>query len=758
MVNLGDKVYVKGNIGEVANTDTIASLVEYYANNSEGISKFIRQWYAQEVVLNYFETNTERDTYFVTNPTFLVEGTLIFVNNLGAFKYTSAIWTVVSDKSVGTIVVADGISEIVNARNSGVYSKIFSSIDDRFENIEGLVKSVSGASAVTSSTTNGNIKVNNVEQKVYDDTAIVSSLANIPQQTYITEKAKTVDMNTALASRDAQIASLASGSPTPFATLALLQADITANTTLGKAKNYLNLADGYLYYWNGTAWTKGWLYQSTGIANGSITMAMTDSTIKNDLFPFDGRSTLLSVSSDILSPPAMRDGIIDLKLFGGNPTHDYYIDAFVRNYSGTPFWQINIHDNNTNTVVSSFYTTINPEGTGLVTLLANSVSGSGVTANITIDFSKFPSSCSWAFTYITSKLHKNIKSDSLAIANLSAIVANNLLNTKNTIENDIIAKNTALSFPFLKDFQLINSDSTHLYGVCALYRYSVSGANHFHQIDFKDFTTGIVIASFYALNYTEPTGMDTIVLSKVNSGTVTVTLQVNWSAINTGIFLGTLPIYLQSTMKDALINTKGYARWFNKNWYASGDSVTNFKKYQPIVQGLCGISTVVNDGVDGRATRDMAQNMTTLNLANIDILTVECPANDFGGSRIIGTMADAKTVQSFYGDVKRLIDTILTLKPTIRLGFILTTRIGTFTGGGAYPTYPNANSVGAYQKDYNNVVKVVCDYYGIPVLDLCSNGGINEYNWSAYTLDNLHPNDSGFALISPQIANWMNTL
>lgn len=67
-----------------------------------------------------------------------------------------------------------------------------------------------------------------------------------------------------------QIASLASGSPKgTYTTLALLQSAFpTGNTNI-----YLVTADGKWYYWNGTAWTIGGTYQSTGIAFNSVVPA-----------------------------------------------------------------------------------------------------------------------------------------------------------------------------------------------------------------------------------------------------------------------------------------------------------------------------------------------------------------------------------------------------------------------------------------------------------------------------------------------------
>lgn len=61
---------------------------------------------------------------------------------------------------------------------------------------------------------------------------------------------------------------MASGSPKGvYATLALLQAAYPTGTTGA----YLVTADGKWYYWSGSAWVAGGTYQTTGIADGTVT-------------------------------------------------------------------------------------------------------------------------------------------------------------------------------------------------------------------------------------------------------------------------------------------------------------------------------------------------------------------------------------------------------------------------------------------------------------------------------------------------------
>jgi len=66
----------------------------------------------------------------------------------------------------------------------------------------------------------------------------------------------------------AELQSVASGAPrTTYATIALLQAGIP----LGDIYSYVT-SDGHRYWWNGSAWVDGGIYQSMGIADKSITI------------------------------------------------------------------------------------------------------------------------------------------------------------------------------------------------------------------------------------------------------------------------------------------------------------------------------------------------------------------------------------------------------------------------------------------------------------------------------------------------------
>jgi predicted MPP superfamily phosphohydrolase len=94
---------------------------------------------------------------------------------------------------------------------------------------------------------------------------------------------------------DTQIASVADGSPKGvYASLAALQSAYPSGTT----GIYVTSDNGHWYFWSGSTWTDGGIYQSAGIADGSVTTAKRThlgelgivSTVKPVNFDFDAKT------------------------------------------------------------------------------------------------------------------------------------------------------------------------------------------------------------------------------------------------------------------------------------------------------------------------------------------------------------------------------------------------------------------------------------------------------------------------------------
>ncbi|WP_404427316.1 M14 family metallopeptidase [Ureibacillus chungkukjangi] len=132
----------------------------------------------------------------------------------------------------------------------------------KMENVEGLAEQLAETKT-------------ELENKKADKTEVT---------TLVTPKADKDYVDTNLSTLNTKITAQASGSPKgTYATLSALQSAFPT----GNSNIYVISADGNWYYWNGTAWTAGGVYQSTGIAKGTVTPSKT-AFVKLGKNKFDG--------------------------------------------------------------------------------------------------------------------------------------------------------------------------------------------------------------------------------------------------------------------------------------------------------------------------------------------------------------------------------------------------------------------------------------------------------------------------------------
>lgn len=154
----------------------------------------------------------------------------------------------------------------------------------------------------------------------YDNTekSKVATVSNKADKTYV----------------DIQIASVASGSPKgTYATITDLQAAFpTGNTSI-----YLVTADGKWYYWNGSAWTAGGTYQSTGVGVSAVgKVELKDKAVSAEKTDFLGKTINLfnprtTTKGQYLHPDTgvvvLSDAYSLSDFIDVEPNTDYYIPA-----------------------------------------------------------------------------------------------------------------------------------------------------------------------------------------------------------------------------------------------------------------------------------------------------------------------------------------------------------------------------------------------------------------------------------------------
>lgn len=195
--------------------------------------------------------------------------------------------------------------------------------------------------------------------------------------------------------------------------------------------------------------------------------------------------------------------------------------------------------------------------------------------------------------------------------------------------------------------------------------------------------------------------------------------------------------------------------FWGKRWCALGDSFTQLNQYAAKLCEATGLQQTQNLGVSGQLLRTMADNLVPGSLDNIEVVTNWGGTNDYGhGNCALGTLADPKETVSIYGNIRYLIDKILTVKPTVRLFFFTPTNRGVFL---SEPVPPALNSYGLSIQNIGKAMMEVCREMGVPCFDVGGNCGINSYNLSLYTTDNLHPNQLGADMLGTLMGKFMNS-
>lgn len=207
-----------------------------------------------------------------------------------------------------------------------------------------------------------------------------------------------------------------------------------------------------------------------------------------------------------------------------------------------------------------------------------------------------------------------------------------------------------------------------------------------------------------------------------------------------------------NTKEDTVVINNKTLTYKDKNWMAIGDEITKNNQYQKYVVEACEFSSVVTTAETGITLHIMDDKVTSELLKDIDVVTVFAGVNDFGDNRPLGSIEDSTLVDTFYSDMKAVIENLEKIKPEIKIIFITTPYVGKDGYGFV------KNDVGNTLEDYTKAMIEVCGLYDIPVLDLHANSGINENNLLEYSTNSIHPNEAGMKLIGKMIGEFINKL
>ncbi|MCG0810605.1 hypothetical protein IMAU10576_02740 [Lactiplantibacillus plantarum] len=156
----------------------------------------------------------------------------------------------------------------------------------------------------------------------------------------------------------------------------------------------------------------------------------------------------------------------------------------------------------------------------------------------------------------------------------------------------------------------------------------------------------------------------------------------------------------------------------------------------------------------GNKSNPMSERYTTIP-ADADFISVFGGINDYGHDQPLGAYGDV-TNDTFYGALRVLCEGLQTKFPQVPKIYISPIHIGSSFGGSFNAV---KNGLGFTQKQYEDAIDLITADYGIPHLSLYHNSGVTfAINAQAYiySVDTLHPNDTGQALIAQKIQQFVN--
>ncbi len=212
-----------------------------------------------------------------------------------------------------------------------------------------------------------------------------------------------------------------------------------------------------------------------------------------------------------------------------------------------------------------------------------------------------------------------------------------------------------------------------------------------------------------------------------------------------------------------------------------GDSITEGRgvenlcnRYDNRLKEMLGLSAVYNYGIGGTriAYQSAPSEMPVHDLyfcgrayklnPDADVIVVYGGVNDWiHGDAPIGEIGDT-TPTTFCGAVEFLMTLLETLYPNAQLAFV-TPAHACYNGlsDKVASSRPVKRADALPLVEYVKIIEKTADKHGIPVLNFYEKLGIdpnNEEQRAEYTIDGLHFNDKGHAILAERIAEFLKSI
>lgn len=618
-----------------------------------------------------------------------------------------------------------------------------------------------------------------VSEQLADNTTKLGDLT----QLNTTDKSSVVnalkEIKSQASSNATAVSNIGNGSPKgTYATLSALQTAYPTGTT----GVYIVTADGGWYYWNGSAWTKGGTYQSTGIGANSITPDLISNVIPNTPNLFNSQTVKTGYFLD-------GTGV-------DSPLSGYAISDYIPVSFGVIYQYNSINNSNVPPVHQGGYYDVNK--IWLAEIPTKSTMPANFTPPANAKYVRINTGDQkFASTYVNSTasqlyslpwLQLNVNSVKPSMIQNTIDVNANLFNTSSVTNGyylDATGTQQALSGWDISGFIPVNAGETYQYKVL-----DAGGQPPLHQGAYYDsnqhWLGELPYSSVMPATWTAPANAAFVRLntygSYLNNSYINSTksnmYELPWLNVATSNY-ETKSVTLDK-LADSVINAISTgntqpSKWSGKKWSVIGDSITagfdsvtntnDCVAYHQVIANKIGC-TVNNYGIGGTGYRcpssvggtDMFYNRLSAIDSTSDLITVFGGTNDWNGNNgvpmVLGVMGDTSPSASFYGAVDNVLSTLVTNFPT--------KTIAVFTPLERSNAWYNlGGSNGVTLQQVTDAVIAVANKYNIPVLDLYRNS--NMYAWnatfrSAMMPDGLHPNNTGHQALADKILAFLNML
>lgn len=612
-------------------------------------------------------------------------------------------------------------------------------------------------------------EINNKLDAMVEDGTLTTLISNYVQP-LIDEQNENItnfknSVNSTIDNFDRRLTSVASGSP---------QAVSSISDMTDTSKTYVLTSDGYWYYYNGTSWVQGGLYQSTQVADNTITYNKLDNELKEDLKPSTNILSSKWISGKYIDTNGAEETVnstsyIEIPV---TPFDEYKIDIlYLTSVFGTQNVVYMFKNNDTIISFKKGNEVTIDENNRFKEVIEVPYNANKLIVNAYAEYTNFRVNTS-NILKIEKYVVNNIKKDQLSeklqsIFNdqYETVTPTLYVNNAYIATDDVVAYNGYNVYSYdVQPGEKYKITSKQLYNNPILYfgnpnaemtRTLNDNPYTFQSID--EFIRGESGEQFTDYEFTIPPYCNKIYMSATSLSTLTLKKSTNYKVNAENVDLQDIENKI-NILKDKTILFVGDS--------ICAASTEGVKGWATLIKENNPNAIIYNYGQDGATiaengsdTNDVVTKIETMfnEHPEADYIIIEGGVNDLWQEIPLGTFEENGNFNAytpynkstFSGALEYILHYALTHFKGKKIGYIVTQKIYRASGF----------------ENYMKRAKEICNKWSIPYVDLFNEGDMNymiEQQRQDFSITNVvttgdgcHPNLAGYQIITPKIENWL---